>query len=118
MLEAVIFAGVSTLLYHLGMGFLVFLVPLQVVRGFIFVLVVFLVVSGLRLAKAKQALLIGMGLFILGGLTPLVAAEVWPVALRFYHTVEIFFQNFTAGAVLAYLLGVSPEGRAGQNPMT
>ncbi len=87
--------------------------PLQVVRGFIFVLVVFFVVSGLRLAKGKQALLVGMGLFILGGLTPLVAAEVWPVALRFYHTVEIFFQNFTAGAVLAYLLGVSAERMAG-----
>jgi hypothetical protein len=32
LLEAVIFAGVSTLLYHLGMGFLFFLVPLQAVR--------------------------------------------------------------------------------------
>ena len=31
MLEALIFAGVSTLLYHLGMGFLFFLVPVQVV---------------------------------------------------------------------------------------
>jgi hypothetical protein len=31
LLEALIFAGVSTLLYHLGMGFLFFLVPVQVV---------------------------------------------------------------------------------------
>ncbi len=31
MIEALIFAAVSTLLYHLGMGFVLFLIPLQVV---------------------------------------------------------------------------------------
>ena len=31
MIEALIFAAVSTLLYHLGMGFILFLIPLQVV---------------------------------------------------------------------------------------
>lgn len=31
MIEALVFAAVSTLLYHLGMGFILFLIPLQVV---------------------------------------------------------------------------------------
>ena len=85
---------------------------LQFVRGFTYLLAGFLVLSGLRLGKLRQAWLLGMALFILGGLSPLVAAEQLPVALRVYHTVEIFFQNFTAGVVLAYLLGVSAERMA------
>jgi len=79
---------------------------LQFVRGFTFLLASFFVLSGLKVSRLKQAWLMGLALFIPGGLAPLVAAEDWPVALRFYHTVEIFFQNFTTGVVLALLIGI------------
>ena len=52
-----------------------------------------------------MAILIGLVLWVGGGLAPLVAYYHWPVPLRFYHTVEILTQNFTTGFILVYLLG-------------
>lgn len=84
---------------------------LQFLRGFTFFLASFFVLAGLKESKWKQAWLMGLALFILGGLSPLVSVEQWPVALRFYHTVEIFFQNFTNGVVLALLIGIASSAQ-------
>lgn len=82
---------------------------LQFVRGFTYLLACFFVLSGLKLSRLRQGWLLGLALFIVGGLSPLLSAGEFPVALRVYHTVEIFFQNFSTGMVLALLLGVAPS---------
>jgi hypothetical protein len=80
---------------------------LQFFRSFIYLAVCLPLIAGLPLRKLQIAIYIGLLLFVSGGLTPLLSTHEWPMALRFYHTVEILFQNFTTGALFAYLLHVS-----------
>lgn len=80
---------------------------LQFVRSFIYLVTCSPLIAGLRLRRTWAAVVLGMLLFIAGGFTPLVSAENWPVALRYYHTVEIFSQNFLTGVLLYLLLGGS-----------
>jgi len=82
---------------------------LEVVRGFMYVLTAYLLIAGVRLKRRQLAMLVGLVLFVLGGLSPLVSAWHWPMALRFYHTVEIFLQNFVTGFLLVYLLSAPKE---------
>ena len=83
------------------------ILKLEVVRGFIFVLAAYLLIGGVRLKRRQLAVLVGLVFFVVGGLSPLVSVQNWPIALRFYHTVEIFFQNFVTGFLLVYLLGAT-----------
>lgn len=82
---------------------------LEVVRGFMYVLTAYLLIAGVRRKRRQLALLVGLVLFVLGGLSPLVSAWHWPMALRFYHAVEIFLQNFVTGFLLVYLLSAPKE---------
>jgi hypothetical protein len=98
--EAVVFAGVSTLLYHLGMGFLLFLVPLQVVLvrkgrktfftslalALALIVVIKLVIHGGRIdASTAPFLLLEMFVvFVLtAGLVLIQLPELFPQARRF-----------------------------------
>jgi hypothetical protein len=93
--EAVVFAGISTLLYHLGMGFVLFLVPLQVVlvrRGrrpfftslgaaFALILVVKLIIQGGSIggeAAPFSLLEISVVLAFMGGLVLVQVPELFP----------------------------------------
>lgn len=95
MVEAVVFAGISTLLYHLGMGFVLFLVPLQVVlvrRGrrpfftslgaaFALILVVKLIIQGGEVGgEAAPFLLLELAvvLALMGGLVLVQVPELFP----------------------------------------
>ncbi|MBI2679826.1 MAG: hypothetical protein HYX25_02325 [Candidatus Solibacter usitatus] len=81
------------------------LFKLQLLRSLIYILTMLPLIAGLRLKKFYMAILIGLVLWVGGGLAPLVAYYHWPVPLRFYHSVEILSQNFTTGFILVYLLG-------------
>jgi len=93
--EAVVFAGVSTLLYHLGMGFVLFLVPLQVVLvrkgrrpffaslgiAFLLILVVKLVIQGGAIDEAAAPFLLlemSVVLALVGGLALVQVPELFP----------------------------------------
>jgi hypothetical protein len=80
---------------------------LQFLRSLIYIIVTLPLIAGLRLRKPTMAVLIGLVLFVAGGLTPLLANQEWPAALRFYHGVEILSQNFTTGFLFVYLLAAS-----------
>ena len=100
MVEAVVFAGISTLLYHLGMGFLLFLAPLQMLLvrkgprsfgvslglAFVFILAVKLVTQGGGL-DSRTAPFVLLEMFVvlalMGGLVLLQLPELWAEARQF-----------------------------------
>jgi hypothetical protein len=84
---------------------------IELIRSLIYILTVLPLIAGLRLGKFSMAILIGLVLWVGGGLAPLVGYYHWPVALRFYHTLEILSQNFTTGFILVYLLGKPVQPR-------
>ncbi len=44
-------------------------------------------------------------LYLVGGFAPLIMPNPYMIGqLRFYHGIEIFFQNFLLGIAIAYLL--------------
>lgn len=73
----------------------------QMLRGLIFVMAL----TGLLLAARRHALLGGLALAVVGGLTPLIMNTDWPSMLRVYHGLEILLQNLPAGALMLVLLG-------------
>jgi len=93
-----------------GADFFKWLVPLQLVRGALFALVLLPLCRSLKIRRAYLALLIGLILYIVGGFAPLIAPNPWlPDKLRFYHAIEIFFQNFPTGLAIAYILGAKKQ---------
>jgi hypothetical protein len=77
---------------------------LQFLRSFIYLATALPLISGLRLRKLQKGILIGLLLFVAGGLAPLVSYPHWPALLRYYHTLEILSQNFTSGFLFVLLL--------------
>jgi hypothetical protein len=84
----------------------------QVLRGLVFIGAL----TGLLLAARRHALLGGLALAVVGGLTPLSMNTDWPLMLRVYHGLEILLQNLPAGALIIVLLGpprdAGPSARA------
>lgn len=83
---------------------------LQFLRSFIYLMAALPLIAGLRLRKLQQGILIGLLLFVAGGLAPLVSNQGWPAALRYYHTLEILSQNFVSGFLFALLLHRRGQG--------
>ncbi len=86
-------------------GGLALIAKIQPVRTVIFLVGLSGLLVGLGGNTRRVALWAGAALFILGGLVPLLAgAYNWPAPLRFYHTIEVLFQNVPAGYIFARLL--------------
>jgi len=82
------------------------LMPLQLVRGGLLAVAVFPLVRGLQVRRRTRAIILGLILWIVGGLAPLLLPNAYlPSTLRLYHAVEIFFQNFPFGVAIVRLLG-------------
>lgn len=78
------------------------------IRGVLIVISVLLFLLALRASKRRLVLLTGLILFSIGGLVPLtMQASTLPFLLLAASAVEILFQNFSTGAVTAWLLGQS-----------
>lgn len=85
-------------------GGLALIAKIQPVRTVIFLVGLSGLLVGLGGNTRRVGLWAGAALFILGGLSPLLAgAYHWPPALRIYHVIEIFFQNVPAGYIFARL---------------
>jgi hypothetical protein len=92
-------------------GLFQWLIPLQLIRGALFALVLIPLCLHLNMRRIYLALYLGAVLYIIGGFAPLIMPNPYMVGqLRFYHGIEIFFQNFPLGIAIAYLL--SPKRRA------
>lgn len=78
----------------------------QLGRGLLMVLAILPIIYTLRLRRSKAALLVGILVWVVGGLAPLVVPNPSMVALqRYEHIVEIFTQNFSLGVTAVWLLG-------------
>ncbi|HEY1112295.1 MAG TPA: hypothetical protein VGE66_02000 [Chitinophagaceae bacterium] len=76
------------------------------IRSAIIILSLLPLVLALRTSRRAGALWCGLTLFIIGGVLPLLMqAGLLPPLLLVASGVEIFFQNFLAGAVAGLLLG-------------
>jgi len=77
----------------------------QLGRGLLMVLAVLPIIYTLRLTRRKAALLVGILVWVVGGLAPLVVPNTTMVtAQRYEHIVEIFTQNFSLGVTAVCLL--------------
>ena len=90
------------LVAHLGVWFFW---GIEFARGILMTLAVVPVILTLRMKRWHTAIVVGLLIWILGGLAPLVAPnELMGPTQRLIHTVEIFTQNFPLGVTAALLL--------------
>jgi len=80
----------------------------ELLRGPLIVLSVLPFLLSQRMNKKQAVMLTGLVIFSIGGLVPLtMRVDTLPLILLAASAVEIFFQNFSTGAVTALLLGQS-----------
>jgi hypothetical protein len=83
---------------------------LETVRGLLIVFSVLLLMLSMRGTRKERILTTGWLLFAIGGIIPLCwQATTLPLMLLLSSAVEIFFQNFSTGAVSAWLLGIEND---------
>jgi hypothetical protein len=77
----------------------------QFARGLVMVLATLPVIYTLRIPRWRAAITVGLLIWVVGGLAPLVVpnAEMVPLQ-RFEHIIEIFTQNFSLGLTATLLL--------------
>jgi hypothetical protein len=79
--------------------------PIEIARGILMALAALPIIQTLRMKRWQTAIAVGLLIWIIGGLAPLVVPnELMGLRQRIIHTVEIFTQNFTFGVTAALLL--------------
>jgi hypothetical protein len=93
---------------QLGMGLVVpgfeVILPLEVFRGLLYALTLFLLVAALRGGRWSTAFWIVLTLAVLGSWQPMLVAVWWPATLRLTHGLEITADSIVHGLVIAILL--------------
>lgn len=78
---------------------------IQIGRGVLMTLGVLPIILSLRLKRATAALYVGLLLWVIGGLAPLIPPNgIMPAELRVMHILEILTQNFPLGVTAVLLL--------------
>jgi hypothetical protein len=86
---------------RLGLWFWV----IQLARGVLMTLAVVPIIHTLRMKRSHAAVVVGLIIWITGGLAPLVVPNpIMGATQRFIHTIEIFTQNFSLGVTAVLLL--------------
>jgi hypothetical protein len=80
------------------------ILPLQFVRGLIYVLVMLPFIATLKIGRKYLFVAITLLLFIPGGFIPLLTNQMWPVLLRVFHGIEILGDYIVFAAVIVRLL--------------
>jgi len=81
------------------------ILPLEVVRGLLYVLAVLPLVALLRYPRWGLALLLGLTIAGLNAWEPLIANTLWPATMRLTHGLEITGDALVQGVTIAWLLG-------------
>lgn len=89
---------------------LAMLIPLQLLRGFLYVLYAW---PWLRLAPRRAGVVLGLLYAVLGGVAPLLVDDnpYLPSAVRMPHLVEVGVSNFLFGIVVGWLAGMPAKLR-------
>ena len=82
------------------------IVPLEFLRGFLYVLALLPIVGVLKVKRRYLWAAIASLLYVPGAFAVFLAPSIMPVQLRIVHGLEILGDSLTYGAVLAYLLGL------------
>jgi hypothetical protein len=91
---------------RLGLWFWV----IQLARGVLMTLAVVPIIHTLRMKRWHAAVVVGLIIWIAGGLAPLVVPNpMMGATQRFIHTIEIFTQNFSLGVTAVLLLRPRPK---------
>lgn len=79
--------------------------PMEIARGVLMAFSVLPIILTLRMKRWHAAIVVGLLLWIIGGLAPLVLPnEILGGTQRLIHTVEIFTENFPFGVTAVLLL--------------
>jgi len=77
--------------------------PVELVRGFLYVLALLPIIAGIRSKRGYLYVGIASLLYVPGAFMPLLTNLSWPVQLRIFHGLEILGDFLVYGAALAYL---------------
>lgn len=80
-------------------------IPLEFLRGLIYVLVLLPIIIVPRMQKWKLIFCLGTVLALVGAVAPLVSNQQWPIILRILHGLEITADSFFFSVVIVKLLG-------------
>lgn len=89
------------------------IIQVQMIRGTIFALAILPIVVGRSTASGTRfALLLGINLFLLVGLAPLLQGTWLPLELRLIHSAEILVDSLLHAVALVWLLGRKDHSRS------
>lgn len=78
---------------------------LEPIRAIIIVLSVLPIILNLNTSKKKRMVMVGMSLFVIGGLIPMLQQiDTLPIVIVITSTFEMFFQFFLTGMVITYII--------------
>jgi len=80
------------------------IVPLEIARGIVYVILLIPVIASVNLDRRKQSLLLAAILFCVGALPGLLANQMWPVLLRLAHGLEIAADSLVYGYVILKII--------------
>jgi hypothetical protein len=88
------------------------MVPVELFRGLLYVIIMLGVFSTVRAKRWTMAAIVGLILYVPGGLVPLMSEHTLPPQIVPFHMIEIFADSIVYGIVLTRLLNrVSRMGK-------
>ncbi len=80
------------------------MLPLEVFRGLLYAVTLFLLTATLRGSRSWVAFWIVLSLAVLTSWQPMLQATWWPVTLRLTHGLEITADSIVHGIIVVWLL--------------
>lgn len=88
------------------------MIPVELFRGFLYVIMMLGIFSTVRAKRWTMAAIVGLILYVPGGLVPLMSEHTLPPQIVPFHMIEIFADSIVYGIVLTRLLNrVSRVGK-------
>lgn len=80
------------------------MVPLEILRGFLYVVALLSIIATLRVSSRTMFLSVVSLIYVVGAFVPFVAYSTLPTFLRIVHGLEILAVSIVYGAALVYIL--------------
>ena len=86
-----------------------FLLPLQILRGALYVVACLYLILNAKGSRIEKAIWIGLAFSILGGIAPLLLPNpIMPLEIRIAHGFEVGISNFIFGVIVVYFFTSKP----------
>ena len=80
------------------------MIPVELFRAFLYVITMLGIFSTVRVKRWTMAAIVGLILYVPGGLVPLMVQHTLPPQIAPFHMIEIFADSIVYGIVLTRLL--------------